>query len=370
MHGIRTAIGIAAIALFSFAASASADTGGWTSPQLATAGNLTQPSMVTSTTGIDHIVARGDTGLWYETDKSGSWVRTRLTQDSDTHINGILFHKAAQSPLIAVNAAGTLTVVFRVRLWNNSGANCEATGLQYVVRSGGSWSAAQTIPDSTCETATGLVVHGGKIYLATLYTAGDGTKRISYFTDASGPWTRTTVAGGPSSAHISHASLTTYDGKPMLAYVKSGHLVYARGLTSTDHFTRETAAIVDSSAKSEPSVAINPKNDWPMIAWTQSDGTHYGYRNANGWYSKRVMRGTVRALLAFDSNGLASIASANGAGGLWFGQRISGSWVSVKLDGHTVTDLGGIGLVNRVIVSYARGISTSQIYWVSSSSGC
>ena len=45
----------------------------------------------------------------------------------------------------------------------------------YTVRSGTAWSTPETIPNTACETPTGLVVHGTKIYLATIH----GTNRAS-----------------------------------------------------------------------------------------------------------------------------------------------------------------------------------------------
>ncbi len=232
MRGITAAIGIAAVGLLSLAVPATADTGGWASGQSASTGNLYDPSMVEDTHDIEHVVARGDTGIWYVTDKSGSFVRTRLTQDA--------LHRTAVNPLIAVGTGAPLTVVYDLE--TRSGSNgCVTSVLRYTVRSGGSWSKPKNIPGTNCETATGLVVRGSRIYLATYYeNPGNGASRVTYTTNASGSWTHVTVASGLSNGtHISSASLTTYDGKPMLAYIKHNHLVYARGLTSVGHFTHE-----------------------------------------------------------------------------------------------------------------------------------
>ena len=358
MRGIKTAIGIMAIGLFSASTPAAA---GWTVPQEASTGNLAQPSMVADSDGAQYVVARGDTGLWFVTNKGGSWVRTRMTQDYDTNVNGAQTHHVAVHPQVAINAGGTLTVVYAVNVFSGStGGSCQSAALRYTVRSGSSWTKPKSIPDTACETATGIVAHGAKIYLATFNSPDPSVRQVLYLTNASGSWTHASVANGKPN-HIFQASLSTYDGKPMLAYVKSGHLIYARGLTSIGNFIHETAATTDSSATSEPSVAINPKNDWPMIAWTQSDGTHYGYRNANGWYSSRVMRGTGRALLAFDEGGIPHVATADGAGGLWYGWSYGGTWHSFHLDVHTVTDLGGLGTaVGGAQISYIRG--TTHLY--------
>jgi hypothetical protein len=356
MFGIKTAIGITAIGLLALAAPAAA--GGWSSPQSASTGNLHEPSMVADSNGTEYIVARGDTGIWYVTDKKGDWVRTRMTQDFTTKANGQTVTHSAQGPLIAINNGGTLTVVYGVQ---STPGSCGSQGLLYTVGNSGSWSTPKSIPDTACETATGIVVHGAKIYLATVH----GTSRVSYFTNASGSWTHVSVASG---THISRASLSTYDGKPMLAYIKQGHLIYARGQTSTGNFVHETAAATGPGASSEPSVAINPTSDWPMIVWAQADGTHYAYRNAHGWYSYRVMQGSVRAVLAFNGS-TGQIVAADGAGGLWYAEQYSGSWHADQLDVHTVSDLGGIGFSDMsTSISYIRG--TSHLFSIMAYFGC
>jgi hypothetical protein len=365
MLSIRIAVGAAAIGL-SLATPALAAPFG--SPQLSISGNLSQPSMVTDIGGFQHVVARGDTGIWYVTNKSGSMIRTRLTRDFDTRANGHLFHHAAIAPLIAINKHGVLTVVYGVTIASDGGCS-PSRGLRYIVRKHGSWSKVKHVPGTTCEDATGLVVNGLTIALATIRGAGNGASAVSYVTNSSGSWTHVTVANGlPTDTHISSASLAMYDGKPMLAYVKKGHLIYARGLTRIGNFIHETAATTGPSADSQPSVAINPKNDWPMIVWAQADGTHYAYRNAQGWYSYRVMQGGVRALLAFDLGGYPYIAAADGTGGLWYADRLTGPWQAIKLDSHPVSDLAGIGFSDHIEISYLR--ANSRLFWVASFSGC
>jgi hypothetical protein len=360
MRSMKAAMGIMAIGLVSLATPASASM--WSSPQAAGTGNLSEPSMVEDSNGAEHVVARGDTGIWYATDKSGTWEQTRMTRDFDTTTNGEVLHHVAVHPLIAINAAGTLTVVYGVAVASNADAgSCGSKGLRYTVRSGSRWSRLKRIPDTSCETATGIFVHGARTALATKH----GANRVSYFTNASGSWTHVTVATGQP---ISSASLTMYDAKPMLAYIKHGHLIYARGLTTVGNFIYEKAAKTDLHASSEPSLAINPINERQMIVWAQADGTHYSYRNAKGWYAYRVMQGSVRALLVIDGGGAAHIAAADGAGGLWYAERVSGSWDTVRVDAHTVSSLGGIGFGNGIEISYLRG--ASHLFWVSSFSGC
>jgi hypothetical protein len=366
MLSVRSAVGAAAIGLVTLASPASAAS--FSAPQPATSGNLSQPSMIEDGTGFQHVVARGDTGLWYVTNTGGSMVRTRLTRDFDTRANGHLFHHAAVDPLIAINARGVLTVVYGVTIPTDGGC-APSQGLRYIVRQGGAWSKAKRIPDTTCHYATGLLVHGATISLAVIRAGGNGASAVSYVTNASGSWTRVTVASGlRTGTRIGPASLAMYDGKPMLAYTRKGHLVYARGLSRIGNFVRETAAATDPAASSKPSLAINPLTGRQMIAWAQADGTHYAYRNAHGWYSHRVMQGSVRALLTFDTGGNPYIAAADGAGGLWYADRLAGSWHPAHLDAHGVSDLGGIGLSDHIEITYLR--ENSRLFWVASASGC
>ena len=272
MFGIRSAIGISAIGLVALASPAAA--GDYGTPQSASTGNLTQPSG----RGVGRLAAGGRPRRQRHLARVGQERRVRShPSDPGLHVPVQRSHRhhTAQSPQIAINKGGALYVVYSIKL---SPGSCGSQGIVYTIHSDGAWSTPTSIPNTACETATGLVVHGTKIYMATIH----GTSRVSYFTNASGSWTHATVATAP---HITRASLSTYDGKPMLAYVKQGHLVYARGQTSTGSFVHETAATTGPGATSQPSVAINDLNDWPMIAWAQADGTHYAYRNAQGWYS-------------------------------------------------------------------------------------
>ncbi len=162
MFGIKTSVGIAAIGLFALAVPTSASGLG----QPASTGNLGQPSMVTDGASHQHVVARRDTGIWYITDQTGDFVRTRMTQDFTSKVNGQTVNHAARSPFIAINAGGTLTAVYSIRVTPGS---CASQGIFSTVRSGSSWSTPTSIPNASCETATGLVVHGSKIYLATIH---------------------------------------------------------------------------------------------------------------------------------------------------------------------------------------------------------
>ncbi len=116
-------------------------------------------------------------------------------------------------------------------------------------------------------------------------------------------------------------------------------------------------------------MAINPDSDWPMVVWAQADGTHYAYKNAHGWYSYRVMHGSVRAILTFEAGGTGHILAADGAGGLWYAVRGSSSWSVDQMGVHEVTDLGGMGFTDATAgFSYIRG--TTHLYQISEHFGC
>src|SRR5207249_3533831 len=146
---------------------------GWSGPQLASTRNLSAPSMVATTGGRQEVVARGDTGIWYVTDETGTMVRTRLTQDFDTHANGHILSHMAMHPVIAINKYGALTVVYSANVERDGTAgSCDSQGLRYIVRTQGSWSSPLDIPGTSCEEATGVVVRGAKIAIATIHVAG------------------------------------------------------------------------------------------------------------------------------------------------------------------------------------------------------
>jgi len=355
------AVGVLAVASPSSAA------GNWQAPQLI-GHHLSSPSMVTTWFGVDHVVARGENGIWAFTNRNGGWSGHRLTQDTVATVDGKIVHTSAASPVITVDGHATLVAAYgvRVRQTGQSG-DCTFQEIRLVRHEGGHWSAPEAIPNSSCQAPTSIVSRNGTVAVATIGANARGRRAISYFTNASGSWTHVTVAtGSVGGGQLSPASLVVAkDGKPMLAYIAAGHLVYARGATPSGHFSHLQLARTGGHAM--PSLALY--SGLPMVAWSDAAGSHYSYADADGdWYARRVMDGSIQTALTFDAMGHPNMAAADAAGGLHYATRANGAWHSEMLDSHTVLRVGGITAVNGATrVLYQRG---SDVFYESTFPGC
>ena len=94
---------------------------GWSPPVVVSDGNYSQSSMVVDPHGNAHIAARGDTGIWYLTDKSGSWTRTRLTTD---HQQGGLPVSASRPAITIDRSNGKLVVAYALTIDHGGDPSC------------------------------------------------------------------------------------------------------------------------------------------------------------------------------------------------------------------------------------------------------
>ena len=111
--------------------------------------------------GFAHVVARGDTGIWYLTNKSGSWTRERLTTDYVQ--DG--YHFRAISPLITIDrSVGKLVAVYQLV----SDVDCDPGCFQfeYITRTGTNWSSPRGIGEIMPRGPLSIAARGGDIAIA------------------------------------------------------------------------------------------------------------------------------------------------------------------------------------------------------------
>ena len=133
-------------------------TSGWSSPAMVWNGDLSQPSMVMDSHGRAYIAARGDTGIWYLTNKTGTWTRTRLTRDGANAYGKV----TDSSPHIALDRSdGSLTIVYTRTVPRDY--TPEWT-MHYVTNRSGHWSSPRDIPG---DWAQSVLVRNGTIAIAT-----------------------------------------------------------------------------------------------------------------------------------------------------------------------------------------------------------
>jgi hypothetical protein len=334
---------------------------GWSAPVQIYDGNYSEPSLAVDAHGFAHVVARGDTGIWYLTNRSGSWTRERLTTDYVQ--DGIQYRAIA--PLITIDrSVGKLVVVYGLLADVECLPGCPPT-LEYITRTGSNWSAARSIPTSpSCCGPLSIAARGGDIAIAGLddrVTPRNGeTLRIVYLHKADG-WSVHRVAGGGNASSFGPPSLALdRAGRPRIAFQRNDHMKFAKGATTSGTFTIETVATVSGA---RPSLALDPQ-DRPMIVWAAGDGTHFA-RRAGDWSSALVMPGRFDARLVVDGDG-AHVVSSDGHKGLWYGTgTTSANWTSQQVADARVKVLGGIGVApnGRVDIAYQTGQDSPRVWF-------
>jgi hypothetical protein len=333
----------------------------WSAPIVIYDGDYSQSSLAVDAHGHAHVVARGDTGVWYLTNKGGSWTRERLTTDYVR--DGYRFRAIA--PLITIDrSVGKLVVVYQLV----SDVDCDPGCFQfeYITRTGTDWSSARGIGGILPRGPLSIAARGGDIAIAAWddrVTFRTGvpleTMRILYLHKADG-WSVHRVAGGGNASSFGPPSLALDSaGRPRIAFQRNDHITFAKGATTSGTFSLETVA----AESGRPSLALDP-HDRPMIVWPAGDGVHYA-RRAAGWYSSMVMPGQYDARLVVDGNG-AHVVSSDGANGVWYGSgTTSANWTSQQLTDVRIDALAGIGVApnGRVDIAYQVGHSSPRIWF-------
>jgi hypothetical protein len=335
---------------------------GWSTPVEVYDGNYSEPSLAVDAHGFAHVVARGDTGIWYLTNKSGSWTRERLTTDHTQ--SGI--HFRAIAPLITIDrSVGKLVVVYETV----ADVDCEGCypGVEYITRTGTDWSAPRSIQVNPSSPLS-IAARGGDIAIAALgpeWPFGPKTQVLEYLHKADG-WALHRVAGGGDYySHIGAPSLALDSaGRPRIAFQRKDHMKYATGATTSDDFTIETVAKVKAFVGA--SLALDP-NDQPMIVWAAGKGTHFA-RRAGAWSNSLVMPGLYNLRLAVDGNG-AHVVSSDGHQGVWYGTGTTNTnWTSQQVANVRVQALAVIGVApsGRVEIAYQTGRDSPRIWFTHS----
>jgi len=340
---------------------------GWTAPVMVWNGDYSQSSMVVDRHGHVHIAARGDSGIWYITNRTGTWTRARLTQDVANTYGKV----TDTDPHIALDRSdGSLTVVYTrttprdyIPQWT----------LRYITNRSGGWSSPRDIPGMWAQS---VVVRNGAIAIATpvvvMCCVGD-FHAASFVTNASGHWTTASV-GTPThdSSRTPYALSLALDsqGKPRLVFVKDDRVRYARGTTKLGSFVYETVATVNVVDSIATSIALDGQ-DRPRIAYANGAGTRFASRDASGWQI-RSLTGFASEVtdvrLVIDGGGHPCLALAMGPAGLGYFTKSGGAWHSQRLDARPVRVLGGLALGpnGRVNVLYQRGQTTPRLWFTHS----
>ena len=344
---------------------------GWTSPLKILDGHYSNVSMAVDTHGTTHVAAQGKAGIWYVTNKRGSWSRTLVTAAS---------HPGADAdPSLALDGSNHVYIAF-----GRTGDPCPPPDIcgscsrvedSIVTDRSGSFGPPVVIAGCRCHRPS-LRVRAGRLNVA---YAADGTAPhgplseypVYFATNRSGSWTWSVAAhaGEDPSLRISG------DGRARIAYVD-----WETGVS----YVRETAGgfvkgheegIVNGEAPrgGAPDLVLDAAN-LPRIAWsdpgaagadpvqppaTQMDRFTTGEWSTDvvtsrwTWQDDEANRGPA---IVIDAAGATHVLVAPGAGGVYHSTDASGSWVETTLS-PTLVSRGKVALAmtpaNRVVAVFA-----------------
>jgi hypothetical protein len=273
---------------------------GVSAPSVVRLGDYHHVSMKLDANGKVHAVAAGTSGLWYITNKSGSFTRHRIT----TVVSQPLATGLDDYPSIALDAHGNAHVVF-VRWTCFDCTPNPPKGIYYLTNKSGSWSTPKQLAGADAS-APSLRVRGGHIFVAWERCAciPELPAQVWYGTNVSGSWTKVKVA-----ENATHPSLAlTSTGKPRIAFARQG-IRYAIGASSTGNFSKRLLTGT-TSHDSAPALALMP-NGRPIVMWS-----HFGGANAGTWDGRRTGPTSWTTRKIDNQRGVNAVDSAQN--GLWY----------------------------------------------------
>ncbi len=336
----------ALLAIVSLSVPASAATG-WTTPKVIWDAKYSSPSMVVDGQGAVQMAVVGKTGIWYLTNETGHWTRTRIAD-------------RGSSPQIALDRSDhSLTVVYEV----DDGQCCPgSSSLAYVTNQHSSgtdaWSAPRSIPDGggPYTSHPSLVVRDGVIAIAANVGVYDAIV-VEFITNASGRWTHQDISGTGVRRAGEPSLALDRQGRPVIAYQvhgpsrKADAIRLARGATQTGSFATEL--VVARRGATGPSLVLDAKGH-PRFTFDAADGTYQAKRAASGWQVSRVWRDGHDSQLRLGAGGHARIGGLRDAPtkGVWFAKWSSGAWHRVRLDARAA---------HEVTLAVAKGTRTDHV---------
>jgi len=181
----------------------------WTTTRITTNYFAYWPSLALDGIGKAHIAfARPFSGIYYATNRSGSWTKTQVTASGDDSSPSAVIGPYDSSPSLALDGNGKAHIAFQ-----REGTN---PGIYYATNRSGSWTKTQMTNDY--DGSPSLALDGtGKAHIA-FWRSGSG---IYYATNASGSWTKAQVTAN------------AVDDSPSLALDGAGkaHIAFDRGDT-------------------------------------------------------------------------------------------------------------------------------------------
>lgn len=310
-------------------------TAAWSTPIRVTARQLDEAAFTVDRAGHQHLVGRGDDGLWYLTDRTGAWTEQRLTRDGPE----VEFERTrAHHPAIALDPVNGSIVVAWVRSEPTGTGGCSGD-VRYRTLTGGRWSATRDVPTPSCAGPIDLAAKNGRLTVAISLQQIE-YERIAIVAGRPGHWTTTYLGDDPAGGlPIDFANTPALDldaaGRPSVAYLKgqwtgdttqatvrwAHHVDGQPGLTS-DRVRR----YVDDNLELLAIDLVLDGRGRPRITWIGTDGTWVATLGAAGWSQARVTDPATDVAIAIDAQGRTVLAVADGSDGLKVFRRDAAGW--------------------------------------------
>lgn len=305
---------------------------GWSGPTRVFSGTYREVSMAVDANGKVHAAARGDSGLWYLTNRTGSWTRARLTTNRLDGWDG--------TPSIDVDDSNRVHVAFT----RHTCLDCTPRSEQDVYYLSDRDRPAGTFPEEATwidqGEAPSLEVVNGKTYLAYAHwrpgTELDVIPEVRFLTNATGPWTNVRVADHATNPSLRVAS----NGRARIAYQgEYGEIGYAAAASLRGNFGTEWLPATEGGVK--PRLALDA-TDRPHIAWTSNEasarggGTYYAKKLRNTWIGGRFTTIKWDVKLATDSLNRPHLAVLGPVEGVYYYRAVNGSLTRQTLSAPTI----------------------------------
>lgn len=341
-------LAIATLAVAVSPAPAAAVTG-WTGPTKIFDGRYRQISMAIDTNAKVHAAARGKDGLWYFTNRTGSWQRTRLTTKPLDGYDGW--------PSVSLDSDNRVHIAFERVICSG----CVPWGtheIRYLTDRGRT---RGTFPATASLLANGwkpsLQVVNNKLFLAyegLRDVEGQYPDDAVYFkTNATGSW-QTTDLGGWSARRPSLRVGT--DGVVHIAFSDEGEIRYARSVTiagSPDYSSFDVQWLPNTwSWSTDPSLAVDGRNR-PHIAWVREcasacgGGTYYARWSGSEWLGGRFTTTYWSVDLTLDAGNQPHLLVLPEAAGVYYWRMVDGELKRQTLSTAAVANSAAIAIASN-----------------------
>jgi hypothetical protein len=324
----------------------------WSSPVQVLTGTFFEISAAVDSTNAVDIAAAGRNGLWFISNRSGSWVATRiLTNPTNKHY---------MQPSLALDSNDRVYIAFA----RSSCDDCvpgSSDGIYLLTDKGrtrGTFASTPTKVAPSTSAEPSLAVGGGHIYLA--YQSNccqPGPLPPLWFkTNATGSWTVSQIT-----AHGDSPSLRLgTNARVRVAYTRSSGIGLATATTATGSFNHTTVPGT-SNADHSARLALSSTNR-PNIAWMHdnlSSGTvQFSRRSASGWSTTANLATSANldALsLTLDATDHPEVAIGTDPGSVRVARLASGVWTFTAISAADPLDVViATGSTGRLAVVYSR----------------